>query len=164
MHVDLSRASRESTKQGDTAMRLLKETMGFVAFSILMSSGAIAHAGDACKNVKFKYTNKHNSGGIIEVRQVKYFNKANGAWQTEDVSHFDCAQGKTCTTTGDNLADSEGEDLTKIRFIYRYKGPKSTDNWSDDVEGGDKIPDDPTCVANRVYGPGDKGFTIFGTE
>jgi hypothetical protein len=161
--VDLSGRYPQINKQGDTAMRI-KETMSLVVLSILMSGAAIAHAGDACKNVKFKYTNKHNSGGIIEVRQVKYFNKANGVWQTEDVSHFDCAQGKTCTTTGDNLADSEGEDLTKIRFIYRYKGPKSTDNWSDDVEGGDKIPDNPTCVANKTYGPGDDGWTIFGTN
>ena len=145
-------------------MRALKETMGLAVFSILMSSASIAHAGDACKNVKFKFTNKHNSGGKIEVHQVKYFNKANGAWQTEDLNDFDCAQGKTCTTTGDNLGDSEGEELTKIRFIYRYKGPKSTDNWSDYVEGGDKIPDDSTCFANKTYGPGDKGFTIFGTD
>src|SRR5262249_32712990 len=130
--------------------------------SILISSAAIAHAGDACKNVKFKITNKHESGGSIEIRQIKYFNKANGAWQTEDVLNFVYAQGHTCTTLGDNLRDSEGEDLTKIRFVYRYKGPKSTDNWSDTIEGGDKVPDNPTCFANKTYGPGDKGWTIFG--
>jgi len=145
-------------------MRILKEAIGFAVLSILMSSAAIAHAGDACKNVKFKFTNKHDSGGMIEVRQIKYFNKANGDWQIEDVKSVDCGQGKTCTTGGDNLRDSEGEELTKIRFIYRYKGTHSTDNWSDNVEGGDKIPDDPTCFANKTYGPGDKGFTIFGTE
>jgi hypothetical protein len=145
-------------------MRHLKEIMSMGVLSILISSAAIAHAGDACKNVKFKYTNKHNSGGTIEVSQVKYFNKANGVWQTEDVHVFDCYQGKTCTTTGDNLGDSEGEDLTKFRFIYRYKGPKAADNWSDYIEGGDKLPDNPTCFANKTYGPGDKGWTIFGTD
>ena len=145
-------------------MRRFNQTLVLSVLSILMSSSAIGHASDTCKNVKFKYTNKHNSGGAIEVLQVKYFNKANGQWQTEDVKHFDCSQNATCTTTGDNLKDSEGEELTKFRFIYRYKGPKSTDNWSDDVEGGDKVPDDPTCFANKTYGPGDKGWTIFGTD
>jgi hypothetical protein len=145
-------------------MRHAKKTMALVALSILMSSAAIAHAGDACKNVKFKVTNKHDSGGIIELHQVKYFNKANGEWKTEDLNDIDCKNGKTCTTTGDNLKDAEGEDLTKFHFIYRYKGTKSTDNWSDYVEGGDKVPDNPTCFANKVYGPGDTGWTIFGKD
>lgn len=145
-------------------MRHLKETMGLMVLSILVSSATIAHASDTCKNVKFKFTNKHNSGGMIELHQVKYFNKANGEWRTEDVKSLDCAQGHTCTTSGDNLTDSEGEELTKFHFVYRYKGTKSTDNWSDYVEGGDKIPDDPTCFANKVYGPGTTGFTIFGTD
>jgi len=144
-------------------MRFVKHTLVVAVFSILSSSG-IAHAGDACKNVKFRFTNKHNSGGMIEVHQIKYFNKANGAWQTEDLKDLDCGQGKTCTTLGDNLRDSEGEDLTKIRFIYRYKGPNSTDNWSDYVEGGDKVPDNPTCFADKTYGPGSNGWTIFGTD
>jgi|SRR5215470_1164605 len=145
-------------------MRLLKEKLSLVVLSILVSSAAIAHASDTCTNVKFKFTNKHNSGGIIEMHQVKYFNKANGQWRTEGLKDLQCGQSKTCTTSGDNLGDSEGEELTKFHFVYRYKGTKSTDNWSDYVEGGDKVPDDPTCFANKTYGPGDKGFTIFGTE
>jgi hypothetical protein len=144
-------------------MRFSKPIMTVAALSIL-SCAAIAHAGDACKNVKFKFTNKHDSGGTIEVHQIKYFNKANGAWQTEDLKDIDCRQDKTCTTLGDNLRDSEGEDLTKIRFVYRYKGPKTTDNWSDYVEGGEKIPDNPTCFANKTYGPGSNGWAITGTD
>ena len=146
-------------------MRLSKEmTTTLAVLSILVSSASIAQASDACKNVKFKFTNKHSAGGPIEVHQIKYFNKANGAWQTEDLKDVSCSQGRTCTTAGDNLKDSEGEDLTKVRFIYRYKGTKSTDNWSDYVEGGDKVPDTPTCFANKTYGPGDSGWTIFGTD
>jgi hypothetical protein len=145
-------------------MMFLKRMSSFAMFSMLMVSAVAAYAGDACKDVKFKFTNKHNSGGTIEVSQVKYFNKANGAWQTEDVHNFECKQGKTCTTSGDNLRDSEGEDLTKFHFVYRYKGTKGTDNWSDYVEGGDKIPDNPTCTANKTYGPGSTGWTIFGTD
>jgi hypothetical protein len=145
-------------------MHFRKGTHTFVVLGILMGSAAIAHAGDACKNVKFKFTNKHDSGGMIELRQVKYFNKANGAWQTEDVKHFECPQGHTCTTTGDNLRDSEGEALTKFRLVYRYKGPKDTDNWSDNVEGGDKEPNDATCNANKTYPGGKDSWTIFGTK
>jgi hypothetical protein len=145
-------------------MRFPKEMSTLTVLSILLSSAAIANASDTCKNVKFKFTNKHSSGGTIEVHQIKYFNKANGQWQTEGLNDISCGQGKTCTTTGDDLKDSEGEELTKVRFIFRYKGTKSTDNWSDYVEGGDKIPDNATCYANKVYGPGDKGWTIFGTN
>ena len=145
-------------------MQFRKVTYTLVVLAIVMASTAIAHAGDACKNVKFKFTNKHSAGGPIELRQVKYFNKANGSWQTEDVKHFECKQGYTCTTTGDNLRDSEGEALTKFRLVYRYKGPKDTDNWSDDVEGGDKEPDDPTCNANKTYPGGKNTWTIFGTK
>jgi hypothetical protein len=144
-------------------MRFTKE-MTIAVLSILMSGAVIAHASDTCKDVKFKFTNKHNSGGTIEMHQIKYFNKANGEWKTEDLNDIDCKQGKTCTTLGDNLKDAEGEELTKIRFIYRYKGTHSTDNWSDYVEGGDKVPDDPTCFANKTYGPGSSGWTIFGTD
>ena len=146
-------------------MRHLKETMTLTVLSILMSSAAIAHASDLCKNVKFKVTNKHNSGGTIELHQVKYFNKANGLWKTEGLAKdIDCNQGQTCTTGGENLTDSEGEDLTKFHFIYRYKGTHASDNWSDYVEGGDKVPDNPTCYANKTYGPGSTGWTIFGTD
>jgi hypothetical protein len=146
-------------------MRYLKGTMTLTVLSILMSSAAIAHASDTCKNVKFKVTNKHNSGGTIELHQVKYFNRANGEWKTEGLSKdIDCSQGQTCTTGGENLKDSEGEDLTTFHFVYRYKGTKSTDNWSDYVEGGDKVPDNPTCFANKTYGPGNTGWTIFGTD
>ena len=83
-------------------MRHLKETMTLTVLSILMSSAAIAHASDLCKNVKFKVTNKHNSGGTIELHQVKYFNKANGLWKTEGLAKdIDCNQGQTCTTGGE---------------------------------------------------------------
>jgi len=152
--------NQKETKQ----MQFLKSTRCLAALAIVMASAAMAYAGDACKNVKFQFTNKHNSGGTIEVHQIKYFNKANGTWQTEDVKHFECPQSHTCTTTGDNLRDSEGEQLTKFRLVYRYKGPKQTDNWSDEVEGGIKEPDNPTCNANKTYPGGNHSWTIFGTD
>jgi hypothetical protein len=116
--------------------------------------------GDACKDVKFKFTNQHNSGGEIEVRQVKYYNKANGKWQNEDVNNVNCRQGKTCTTNGDNLSDSEGEQLTKIKFVYKYKPTGNGANWSDEVESAEFAPNNATCNAGKTYGPGSQGFVI----
>ena len=103
-------------------MRFSKQMMTLTVLSIMLSSAAIVQASDACKNVKFKFTNKHNSGGTIEMHQIKYFNKANGEWKTDDLKDTDCKQGNTCTTAPESLRDAEGEDLTKFRFIYRYKG------------------------------------------
>src|SRR5262245_9131902 len=76
--------------------------------------------GDACQNVRFKITNQHHECGQIKFQRIKYFNKANGAWQTEDVNNAVCNQGATCSTTGNNLRDSEGEDLTKFRLVYKF--------------------------------------------
>lgn len=145
--------------------------------TLLFALGAApaAEAGDACKNVKFKFTNKHNSGRTIQVVKVKYFNRDNGKWQTEDVRNEYCSQGYTCVTNGDNLRDSEGVDLTKVRFLYKYELTRSeydssgavvgtTTSWTANIEGGDKIPTNPTCWANRTYGPGTKGWTIFGKK
>ncbi len=83
----------KSNPRGDTTMRFSKE-MTVAVLSILISSAAIAHASDTCKNVKFKFTNKHDSGGMIEVHQIKYFNKANGEWKTEGLKDVDCRPGK----------------------------------------------------------------------
>lgn len=115
---------------------------------------------DACKDVKFKFTNNHNSGGEIEVRAVKYFNKANGKWQNEDLNNLTCGQGQTWTTIGDNLSDSEGEQLTKIKFVYKYKPTGKGANWSDEVESTEFVPNNPTCNAGKTYGPGAQGFVI----
>ena len=158
-----------------------------LALVALVFGGAkpgVALAGDACKNIKFKVTNKHDSGEAILIKKVKYFNKANGKWQTEVVNQpvtltlpdpekwqffpqigkekgLICEQNRTCTTSGDNLRDAEGEKLTKFRFVYKYL---AAGKWSGEVEGGDKVPDDPECYANRTYGPGNLGWTIFGKK
>lgn len=153
-----------------------------IGVTVMMAGAALA--GDACKNIKFKVTNKHDSGETILIKKVKYFNKVNGKWQTEVVNQnltltlpdteklqlfpqigkekgLACRYGATCKTQGDNLRDAEGEDLTKFRFVYKYM---AAGKWSGQVEGGDKVPDDPQCYANRTYGPGESGWTIFGKD
>lgn len=116
--------------------------------------------GDACRRVSFKFTNRHNSGGQIKFQRIRYYNRANGRWQSEDVSNLICNQGQTCTTNNNNLRDSEGEDITKIRLVFKYKPASAGANWSDEVQTGDLIPTNPTCNADRTYGPGSEGWVI----
>lgn len=108
--------------------------------------------GDACKNVKFSVKNQHNSGGRIEIREVQYFNKANGKWQTEQVSNKEAAQGATVTTNGDDLRDSEGEQITKVKFKYKYLPTGRGANWSDEIVSAEFTPSSPVCNAGRTYG------------
>lgn len=108
--------------------------------------------GDACKNVKFSVKNQHNSGGQIEIREVQYFNKANGKWQTEQVSNKVASQSATVTTNGDDLKDSEGEQITKVKFKYKFLPTGRGANWSDEIVSAEFIPSSPVCNANRSYG------------
>lgn len=116
--------------------------------------------GDACKQVKFKVTNKQKQGGEIEIKAVKYYNKANGKWQTEDVPNAVVKQGYSYTSGGDDLQDAEGEDLTKFVFVYRWKGTGRGAAWSSDINSKEFYPADPKCFANRSYGSGKTVFTI----
>ncbi len=115
-----------------------------------------AEAGNACKRVKFKFKNEHRFNSKIKVTKVKVYDQGDGRWRTENVSDKECNQGSTCTTSGDNLTNLEQERITKIRFIYKYL--EADGDWSDEVEGGDKVPSNPVCRADRTYGP----FTITG--
>ena len=108
--------------------------------------------GDSCKDVKFSAKNQHAQNGQIEIRKVSYFNKANGKWQTEDVPNTVVNHGATFKTGGDNLADSEGEQITKLKFVYRWKSDGRNANWSGDVTSKEFVPDLPVCNANRTYG------------
>lgn len=131
--------------------------VGIAAFSALKTNTiTTAHAapwfGDACKNVKFTVKNQHNSGGQIEIRQVEYYNKANGKWQTEDIPNQIINQGATFTTNGDDLKDSEGEQITKIKYRYKYKGTGRGANWSDEIVSDEFVPSSPVCNAGRTYG------------
>jgi hypothetical protein len=125
-----------------------------------VSKTAGAPVGDACRNVAFKFTNRHNSGGQIRFQRIRFFNQANGDWQSEDVPNITCNQGATCTTNGNNLRDSEGENLTQFRLVYRYKPTGPGANWSDEVETGIFRPTNSTCRANKTYGPGSDGWVI----
>jgi hypothetical protein len=140
------------------AMSLSKNESSLQANPV--AKAAAVPLGDACQNVSFKFTNRHRSGGQIKFQRVQYKNRANGNWQTEDVNNVVCNQGATCTTSNNNLRDSEGEDLTRFRLVYKYKGTGAAANWSDEVSSVELTPTNPTCRANKTYGPGSEGWVI----
>jgi hypothetical protein len=118
---------------------------------------------DACKNVKFKFTNQRSDHAKISIQQVEYHIKSKDVWRTENVSlpgGADCNYGSTCTTTGDNLADSLDRDLDKFRIIYKYLPPTVGAKWSGLVQTPELTPDNARCSENRTYGPGTQGWTI----
>ena len=168
-----------------------RNTLGsmLIAAGLVVTALSPAHAGDACKNVKFRVTNNHSSGKAIIIKRVKYFNKTDGGWRTEVVNQniivdtrefadlvpigtFDrspgliCRHGKECTTAGDNLGGAEGQPLTKFRFIYIHivagNWSQGDAKWSNEVESADKEPGGPTCSANKIYSGGKSGWKISG--
>src|SRR5687767_4725202 len=80
------------------------------------ASPAAAQIGpDACKNVKFKYTNMRSDQARIWVEKVEYWVASKQRWQTENISsNTTCTYGSTCTTSGENLRDALDRDLTKF--------------------------------------------------
>lgn len=138
-------------------MLKLRNVIGAAALTAALATAFFAaepraKAGDACKNVHFKYVNKRTT--TIKVQSVEYYNKNSGKWKTEDVVNEECAKGATCSTNGDDLADAEGDDITKVKFNYVYK--ESDGDWSDTFHGGEKtVSGNTECNANRTYGPFD---------
>lgn len=153
------------------AIAIVAVTVGITSFLLTtVEAGSItkvspASFGDACKNVKFQFKNNHSSANTILIFKVEYYNRANGKWQTEEISngpgigngHFNCRYNTTCTTLGDNLRDSEGEQITKVRFIYQFR--KADGRWSDNITSRTFEPASPVCNANKTYG-NSQGWTI----
>jgi hypothetical protein len=114
-----------------------------VLATLMLSAGA-AHAADACRNVKFKFLNEKNHA--VTVLSVKYFNLTNNQFQTELIKNVTCAAGATCTTKGDNLRDTEGEDISRVVFVLKNEGGENRHNTPS------KATTDPNkCVAGKLY-------------
>lgn len=120
--------------------------IGALTVVTTLAGGATpVHAGDACRNVKFSFTNQKDHA--ITVVKVKYFNQANNKLQTESIRNVQCAAGATCVTRGDNLRDAEGEDLTRFIFVLKNEGGENQHDTSP------KVPSNPKCSADKTYGP-----------
>lgn len=114
-------------------------------------------SNDTCKNVVFNYINGRN--GEIKVRKVKYFNRNSGQWKTENVANEITAKGAEGNTNTNDLGDANGDDITKVIFVYEYKSSQRGANWSDAIESKTFEPADPKCHEGKIYGKG-QGWTI----
>ncbi len=108
--------------------------------------------GDPCTNVTFSGKNLHNQNGQIKMNAVKVYNRASGNWHTIDLPGKIYNQGQLFTTKANNIPDSEGEDLTKVKFVYQWKGTGRGAAWSSDVNSKEFSPASPTCNANKSFG------------
>jgi chitodextrinase len=131
-------------------MMKLSNVMGAgLAIAMLMGGTTMAYARDACKDVKFKVTNKRPVR--IKITKVEYYNSDNSQVQSEDINpNLECNTGSTCTTNGDDLRDSEGVNLTD--FVFFFNDEVSHGNWSNtDRKTQPKEPVDQKCSADRTY-------------
>lgn len=119
---------------------------------------------DSCRNVTFRVTNNRNVA--IEVKQIKYYNASKGKWKTEDIGgdNARCERGASCTVggsmmnyNGEDLADAEGDRLTKIVFVFEDV------NSNTRYQSQEFSPSDPVCRVEKVYGHG-QGWTLNGTS
>ncbi|MBK9215061.1 MAG: hypothetical protein IPM59_05595 [Chloracidobacterium sp.] len=130
-----------------------------------VDDGDVMVTMDACKNVTFRVTNGRNVA--IEIKQVKYYDATKGAWKTEDITNAAarCEKGAACTIggnglfnwKGEDLADAEGNRLTKVVFVYQDV------NSNTRHESQAFSPTDPVCRAEKEYGHG-QGWTIAGSS
>jgi hypothetical protein len=113
---------------------------------------------DACKNVKFQFKNNRSNGEIIRAQKIEYHQLVKNNWRTELVefstSNGECGNGSICTTKGDNLADSKGVQLDKIKLHFQWKSTKPGSNWSDTIVSSVKTvaSSEQVCTENKYYG------------
>jgi len=132
-----------------------KVTMGVLVAAAALTGGASTlQASDTCSNVHFSVTNQRSA--TIKLLRVIFKNSDSGKTRTENLSNLECAAGRTCTTSGDNLTDAEGRNLSSAQFVFRHR--EGDGDWSDEVTSANfAIPAaQQRCSAGKTYGP----FTI----
>ncbi len=111
---------------------------------------------DACKNVKFQFQNTRSNGEIIRAQKIEYHQKVKNKWRTEltNFSAGECPNGSICSTQGDNLADSKGVEIDKVKLHFQWKSNKPGANWSDTIVSSVKtVPSsEQVCTENKYYG------------
>lgn len=119
---------------------------------------------DSCRNVTFRVKNNRNVA--IEIKQIKYYNASKVKWKTEDIGGINarCERGATCAVggsqfnyNGEDLADAEGDRLTKIVFVYEDV------NSNTKHESPQFTPSDPACRRDKEYGHG-QGWSVGGSS
>jgi hypothetical protein len=115
---------------------------------------------DACKNVRFKFTNNHPTERAIQVTGVEYEDVVNNKKVSRKLTPVDCAFQATCVTGAEDLRDVEGNNIKNIRFVYKYR--ERDKDWSDNTRTATFEATHKECRADRIYGPGARGFVIGG--
>jgi hypothetical protein len=120
----------------------------------------------ACKDVKFRFKNSRRNNEIIEGKRIEYQVSGINGYLIElggftDMIKGQCPNGSVCTINSNNLARADGRNVTKIRLVYRYKGPGATDNRSDVCTSRELTPESPYCSTGKSYPSTSDHFTIL---
>jgi len=106
--------------------------------------------GEACKNTDIFITNSRTRSGVntaIEVRKVEFYNLTEGKWTSEDLVNAVMNWGDTLVWYNEDLADAEGDVISKWRVYYRYA---SGGSWSSVVYQEIDTPNE-TCIADADF-------------
>ncbi|HSK00408.1 MAG TPA: hypothetical protein VK932_04170 [Kofleriaceae bacterium] len=106
--------------------------------------------GEACKDTDIYITNSRTRNGVntaIEVRSVKFYNLTEGKWTSEDLVNGIMNFGQTLVWYDENLADAEGDTISRWRVHYRYA---SGGSWSSEVYQEIDTPNE-TCIRGASF-------------
>jgi hypothetical protein len=106
--------------------------------------------GEACKNTDIYITNSRTRNGVntaIEVRSVRFYNLTEGKWTSEDLVNGILNFGQTLVWYDEDLADAEGDKISRWRVYYRYA---SGGSWSSEVYQEIDTPDQ-TCIHDANF-------------
>jgi hypothetical protein len=113
---------------------------------------------DRCKSVRFKFTNNHATESGIVVTGVEYEDVVNNKTVVRKLQDVKCAYRATCVTGAEDLRDIEGNKLKNVRLVYKYR--ERDGDMSDKKRTDAFTPTHLECRADRIYGPGERGFVI----
>jgi hypothetical protein len=137
----------------------INKLIGAAVVSALVGIGNIAAADDdKCNNVRFKFTNNHATEKGIVVTGVQYDDVVNNKAVVRKLADVRCAYRATCVTGASDLRDVEGNNIKNIRLIYKYQ--ERDGDLSDKKRTDAFTPAHLECRADRIYGPGERGFVI----
>lgn len=106
--------------------------------------------GEACKNTDITITNSRTRNGVntaIELRSVQFYNLTEGKWTSEDLVNAVMNFNDTLVWFNEDLADAEGDVISKWRVYYRFATGGS---WSSEVYQEIDTPNE-TCVYDSEF-------------
>jgi len=139
-------------------MSIHKPASSIVAIALCVLPVLAFADNDLCNNVRFKFTNSHPTERAIAVTGIEYEDVVNNRQVSRNIARVVCNYGDTCLTDAKSLKDVEGNAIKGVRLVYKYK--ERDKDWSDKTRTEAFDPEHKECRADRVYGPGPRGFVI----